>query len=104
MGKPIKIRAKIKDGVADVKALMPHDMESGYRLDPETGEPVPAHFITDVEVEVNGEHVMTAYWGPAVSRNPYVAFSITGVSVGDKLKISWRDNEEDSSEAEIDLD
>ena len=46
MGKPIKIRAKIKGDVAEVKALMPHDMESGRRRDPETNELVPAHYIT----------------------------------------------------------
>lgn len=103
MGDPIKIRARVKDGIADVKALMPHDMESGFRLDEETGEAIPAHYITDVDVSLNGEHVMTAYWGPAVSRNPYVAFTITGAASGDKLKISWRDNREDSSETEIEL-
>ena len=103
MGKPIKIRAKVKDGVADVKALMPHDMESGFRLDPETAETIPAHYITDVDVALNGEHVMTAYWGPAVSRNPYVAFKINGAASGDTLMIRWRDNMDDSSETEIAL-
>ncbi len=103
MGKPIKIRAKIKGDVADVKALMPHDMESGLRLDPETGEAVPAHFITSVDVALNGETVMTAYWGPAVSKNPYVAFSVAGAAAGDTLKISWVDNLEDTSETEVTL-
>ena len=103
MGKPIKIRAKIKGDVADVKALMPHDMESGLRLDAETGEAIPAHYITNVDVALNGETVMTAYWGPAVSKNPYVAFSVSGAVAGDTLKISWIDNFEDSSETEVTL-
>ncbi len=34
MGKPIKIRAKLKGDIAEVKALLPHDMESGMRRDP----------------------------------------------------------------------
>ena len=38
MGKPIRIRAKMKGDVAEVKALMPHVMESGFRRDPETDE------------------------------------------------------------------
>ena len=100
MGKPIKIRAKIKGDVAEVKALMPHDMESGRRRDPETNELVPAHYITDVVAEHNGEIVMTAYWGTAVSKNPYVSFSFTGAEVGDTVKMSWNDNEGDSSTTE----
>ena len=43
MGKPIKIKAKIKGDVAEVKALMPHPMESGARVDADTGETVPKH-------------------------------------------------------------
>ena len=100
MGKPIKIRAKIKGAVAEVKALMPHAMESGLRRDAETDELIPAHYITDVVAELNGEVVMTGYWGPAVSKNPYVSFSINGAAAGDTIKIRWIDNKGDSSETE----
>lgn len=100
MGRPIKIRAKIKGDIAEVKALMPHDMESGQRRDPETQELVPAHYITDVIAEHNGAVVLTAYWGTAVSKNPYVAFSFTGAVVGDKIIIRWTDNKGDTSEGE----
>ena len=100
MGKPIKIRAKVKGDIAEVKALMPHPMESGLRRDPETNELVPAHYITDVVAEHNGEVVLTAYWGTAVSKNPYVAFSFTGAAVGDKIVVRWNDNTGDSSESE----
>ncbi|NOX68254.1 MAG: thiosulfate oxidation carrier complex protein SoxZ [Gammaproteobacteria bacterium] len=101
MGKPIKIRAKIKGDVAEIKALMPHDMESGLRMNPDTDQPYPAHYITDVVVELNGEVVMTAYWGQAVSKNPYVSFSIKGAVIGDTVKLHWNDNEGDSSETEM---
>jgi sulfur-oxidizing protein SoxZ len=100
MGKPIKIRAKVKGDIAEVKALMPHPMESGLRRDPETNELVPAHYITDVVAEHNGEVVLTAYWGTAVSKNPYVAFSFSGAAAGDKIVVRWNDNSGDSSESE----
>jgi sulfur-oxidizing protein SoxZ len=100
MGKPIKIRAKVKGDIAEVKALMPHPMESGLRRDPETNELVPAHYITDVVAEHNGEVVLTAYWGTAVSKNPYVAFSFSGAVAGDKVVVRWNDNTGDSSETE----
>lgn len=103
MGKAIKVRAKVKGDIAEVKALMPHDMESGRRRDAETNELVPAHFISDVVVEHNGETVLTAYWSTAVSRNPYLAFSFSGAAAGDKIVIRWQDNSGDSSEVEATL-
>ena len=103
MGKPIKIRAKVKGDVAEIKALMPHDMESGLRMDPETNDFVPAHYITDVVAELNGEVVMTAYWGQAVSKNPYVSFSVSGAAAGDMVRLVWNDNKGDSSETEVAL-
>jgi sulfur-oxidizing protein SoxZ len=64
---------------------------------------VPAHYITDVVAELNGEVVMTAYWGQAVSKNPYVSFSVSGAAAGDMVRIVWNDNKGDSSETEVAL-
>jgi len=103
MGKPIKIRAKLKGDIAEIKALMPHDMESGLRRDSATGELIPAHYITDVTVQHNGDVVMRTYWGPAVSKNPYVAFSIRNAVSGDVINVRWSDNHDDSNDIEISL-
>ena len=103
MGKPIKIRAKIKGDIAEVKALMPHPMESGARIDADTGEAVPKHYIKEVICKHNDNVVATAYWGTAVSKNPYMAFKFKGAKSGDTLKISWSDNTGDSSTSEITL-
>jgi len=100
MGKPIKIRTKLKGDVAEVKALMPHDMESGFRRNPQTSEVVPAHYITDVVAEHNGDVVLTAYWGRAISKNPFVSFSFLGAVSGDTIKLHWKDSSGDSSETE----
>ena len=98
----IKIRAKAKGGVTTVKSLMNHPMETGQRKD-KKGEKIPAHFIQEVIAEHDGKTVMTAHWGPAVSKNPYISFKFAGGAKGDKLKISWVDNtgKSDSVEAAI---
>jgi sulfur-oxidizing protein SoxZ len=103
MSKEIKIRAKASDGIAKVKCLMSHIMETGTRRDSKSGELVPAHFIEEVTCEHNGKVVMTADWGPAVSKDPYLSFEFKGASKGDTIKISWRDNkgEEQSAEQKI---
>lgn len=99
----IKIRAKAKDGVTTVKTLMSHPMETGLRKDSKTGEKIPAHHITEVTAEHKGNVVMTANWGGAISKNPYLSFKFNGAASGDMIKISWVDNKGggDSAEATI---
>ncbi len=92
MTKKVKIRASLKDGVTTVKALMTHPMETGARKDKETGELIPAHYIQEVSVTLNGETVMNANWGTGVSKNPYLSFMIKGGSEGDTVALEWKDN------------
>ena len=93
--RPMRIRATEKDGVTEVKVLMSHIMETGQRKGSD-GNVVPAHFIDLVEAKCNDKTVMTAQWGPAVSRDPYLSFKFKGAKKGDKLSISWKDNKGDS--------
>lgn len=93
MAEEMKIRAKIKDGVTTVKAIMYHEMESGSRKDKETGELIPAHFIKEVKAELNGEVIISADWGTGISKNPYWSFEFEGGKAGDVVKITWTDNQ-----------
>ncbi len=88
----IKIRAKAKGGVTTVKALMSHPMETGLRKDKKTGKVIPAHFIQEVTAEWGGKTVMTAYWGGAVSKNPYLSFKFNGGAKDEEVTLSWKDN------------
>ena len=99
----IKIRAKMSEGVTTVKALVKHPMETGQRKDKKTGKVIPAHFIQEVTCEHSGNAVMTALWGAAVSKNPYLSFKFKGASKGDTLKLNWVDNkgEKDSAETQV---
>lgn len=103
MAKTIKLKAKEKDGVVTVKALITHPMETGARKDKKTGEKIPAHFIQEVTCEHGGKTVMTAQWSGGVSKNPYVTFKFKGGAKGDPIKLSWSDNkgESDSHEGSI---
>jgi sulfur-oxidizing protein SoxZ len=103
MGAPIRIRAKLTDGKADVRVLMSHPMESGARKDA-SGKLVPALYITDVTATVNGSRqVLSAKWGVAVSQDPFLWFRFGGAQAGDKLAITWKDNAGDSRTDEIAL-
>ena len=87
-------------GVTTVKSLMSHPMETGTRKDKKTGKVIPAHFIQEVSCTHNGKNVMTAHWGAAISKNPYLSFKFKGANKGDMLTISWRDNKGETSSKE----
>ncbi|MCK4744353.1 MAG: thiosulfate oxidation carrier complex protein SoxZ, partial [Sulfuriflexus sp.] len=54
----------------------------------------------EVKCEHNGSVMMTALWGPAVSKNPYLSFKFKGGAKGDSIKISWVDNKGQSASKE----
>jgi len=93
--RPMRIRATEKDGVTEVKVLMSHIMETGQRKDGE-GNIVPAHFIQNVVVKNGDKTVLSAEWGPAVSRDPFLSFKFKGGKKGDKLTVTWTDNKGES--------
>jgi sulfur-oxidizing protein SoxZ len=91
MAEPMKIRATMVGDKVEVKILMNHEMETGQRKDAK-GAIVPAHFIQTVSATCNDKTVMSAQWGPAVSKNPFLSFRFKGAKAGDKIIVTWTDN------------
>lgn len=94
MADPMKIRATMLGDSTEVKVLMSHEMETGQRKDAQ-GQPIPAWFIQNVIVTWNGRTVLSAQWGTAVSKNPFLSFKFKGGAKGDKIAITWTDNRGD---------
>jgi sulfur-oxidizing protein SoxZ len=95
MADPMKIRAQMAGDKANVRVLMSHEMETGQRKD-SSGKVIPAWFIQEVSAALNGKVVMTAQWGPSVSKNPFLQFAIKGAKAGDKVAVSWKDSKGDT--------
>ena len=102
MTQPSRIRAQLQGDRTVVRALLAHDMESGQRKD-NAGRTIPAWFIQSVQATHNGRVVLSARFGTAVAKNPFIQFSFQGGKPGDRLAISWVDNrgERRSDEATI---
>jgi sulfur-oxidizing protein SoxZ len=102
MSDPMRIRAQAQGEKTTVRVLVSHEMESGQRKDA-AGKIIPAWFIQSINATWNGKTVMSAQWGTAVSKNPFVQFSFKGGKAGDKIVVSWIDNRGDkrSDEATI---
>ena len=95
MSDPMRIRAQAAGSNATVRVLMSHEMETGQRKD-SSGAVIPAWHIAEVEARHNDKVVMSAQWGPAVSKNPYLQFGFKGGKKGEKVSVSWKDNKGDS--------
>ena len=96
---PMKMRATLGNGYTDLRVLMTHPMETGQRKDPD-GKLVPMHFIQSVVVKVNGRTVVDGQISQGVSRNPVFSFRIKGGAKGDKIEVSWVDNQGESNRTE----
>ena len=94
MADPMRIRAQAQGDKAIVRVLMSHEMETGQRKDAQ-GKIIPAWHIQSVAATWNGKTVLTAEWGPAVSKNPFLSFKFKGGAKGDKIQISWVDTKGD---------
>ena len=88
---PIRIRARARNGVADVTILMPHPMETGLRQD-DAGRSVPAHFITHLSVTVGERSVFSARMSFAVARDPLLNFRFARAESGQRLRVAWTDS------------
>jgi len=94
MADPMRIRATAVGDGTEVKVLMNHEMETGQRKDAQ-GKTIPAWFIQSVTATYNGKIVLSAQWGPAVSKNPFLSFRFKGGAKGEKVQITWTDNRGD---------
>ena len=96
---PMKMRATLGQGYTEVRVLMTHPMETGQRKDAD-GKLVPLHFIQNVTVKVNGKTVIDGEISQAISRNPVFSFRIKGGAKGDRIEVSWLDNQGESNKTE----
>jgi len=83
-------RTARKGEVMEIKTLISHPMETGYRRDAQ-GRAIPRHIIHTFTCTYNGEQVFRADWHPAVAANPYLAFYTVATESG-SLQFEWIDD------------
>jgi sulfur-oxidizing protein SoxZ len=100
MSSSIRLKTRTNAGVTTVRAIIRHPMETGFRIDNETAEIVPAHYINRVILKHKGNVVMSCDWSRAISKNPYLSFMFKGAKAGDKLELIWNDNKNNTDSIE----
>lgn len=78
-----------KGDVIEIKTLIQHVMEPGYRRDNE-GRAIPRDIIATLVVTYDGATIFRADLQPGTSANPYIAFSTIATTTGE-LVFTWTD-------------
>ena len=94
MAGPMKMRATLGSGFTEVRVLMTHPMATEQQT---KGKP---HFIQSITMKVNGKTAVESQISQAVSRNPVFSFRLKGGAKGDKIEVSWLDNQGETNKTE----
>ena len=87
----INLPPRAKRGeIIEIKTLIAHPMESGYRLD-NTGAAIPRDIINHFVCSYNGDEIFRAELFPAIAANPFIAFSTVATESGE-LVFAWTDD------------
>jgi sulfur-oxidizing protein SoxZ len=84
----VNVPKRAKPGeVIEIKTLMSHIMETGYRRTAE-GEIVPRDIITSFSCRFNGAEIFRADLFPAIAANPFISFFTVATESG-KFDFEW---------------
>jgi sulfur-oxidizing protein SoxZ len=94
----VNVPAKAKKGqVIEIKALVGHVMETGFRHT-EAGAIIPRDIIRTFVCSYNGVEVFRADFQPAIAANPLIEFTTVATESG-KLDFRWTGDNGFSAEA-----
>ena len=80
--------AKRGDAI-EIKAMIQHEMETGYRRDPYGGT-IPRDILKHFECRYGGVVVFSAEFFPGVAANPFLSFYTRATESG-TLEFRWTD-------------
>jgi sulfur-oxidizing protein SoxZ len=84
----INVPPKARRGeIIEIKTLISHTMETGFRRT-QLGALIPRDIIRRLVCTYNGTEVFRADLHPAISANPFIAFSTIAVESG-TLEFQW---------------
>ncbi len=87
----IRVPPKARQGeVVEIRLLIQHPMENGFRRDP-LGRAVAKNIIHRLVARYDGREILRAELGSGVAANPYFAF-FTRATASGRIEIDWEDD------------
>jgi sulfur-oxidizing protein SoxY len=65
-----EIRLRPSDDGKSILASIKHPNSSGFQIDPKSGDPIPAHYISHIRLNAGGRDLLQAETGISLSENP----------------------------------
>ncbi len=93
----MKLKAKAKDGIVEVKGMIKHEMLSYQEAE---RKKVPTNFLTHIVATVGGETVFEMSVSQFVSKDPFLKFNYKGAA-GDEIVVKSVDLLGEKSEAKV---
>jgi sulfur-oxidizing protein SoxZ len=98
----VNVPAKATRGeVIEIKALISHPMETGYRHSA-NGVPIPRDIIHTFVCRYNGEQVFRADLHPAIAANPFLTFFTVATASG-TIELAWTDDHNETQTQKADI-
>ena len=94
----LQVPPSVKKGeVFEVRVLVQHPMETGFRRDM-NGATIPANVVDKLVARDNGKEVFRAELGTGIAANPYLVFSARAEESG-TVEVEWTDDRGESGKA-----
>ena len=98
----IQVPPTVKKGeVFEVRVLVQHPMETGFRRDMNGGA-VPVNVVEKLVARVNGREVFRAELGTGIAANPYLVFTARAEASG-TVEVEWSDDRGEKGVAQAPL-
>lgn len=94
-------RAARRGEIIEIKAMIAHVMETGYRHDAK-GAPIPRDIINRFVCTYDGEEIFSAELFPAISANPFLAFTTIATRSG-SIAFAWTDDRRTTQRATAEI-
>ena len=79
-----------KGEVFEVRVLVQHPMETGFRRDM-NGATIPVNIVDRLVCRINGREVFRAELGTGIAANPYLVFNAVAEASG-TVEVEWSDD------------
>jgi len=87
----VQVPKSVRKGeVFEVRVLVQHPMETGFRRDM-NGQAIALNILDKVSARYGGREVFSAELGSGMSANPYIAFYVRAEASGD-IEVEWSDD------------
>ena len=87
----VQVPASVRKGEAfEVRVLVQHPMETGFRRDMNGGA-IPINILDKVSCRYAGREAFSAELGSGMSANPYLSFFLKADASGE-IEVTWSDD------------